>query len=190
MVYWKELIAVFGSYALGCFSAGYYLVRRSTGQDIRRVGSGSTGGRNVGRLLGEKGFIITVLIDLGKGAVAVGAASFLGLKPWAITMVMLAVVIGHIWPVQLRFHGGKGIATSLGALLVYDYVTALIIVVLCLGVFILTRNLTMSGLAAVAGAPLVPLFLGRPQVAAVTLFTLAVIVLFAHKKNIMNCIGG
>ena len=126
--------SVLGAYLLGCFAIGYYLVRARTGRDIREIGSGGTGARNAGRILGKSGFTLTALGDLSKGALAVWfAAEFASHNRTAMALAMLAVVVGHIWPAQLHFRGGKGVATSFGALLMFDYRVALTILVLFLG---------------------------------------------------------
>jgi glycerol-3-phosphate acyltransferase PlsY len=117
----QATVCAIGAYALGCFATGYYLVRAVKGQDIRNFDSGSVGARNVGRFLGRMGFLLTVLGDLSKGVLAVWAAHRFTGDNLLAALALLCVVTGHIWPVQLRFHGGKGVATSLGALLVYDY---------------------------------------------------------------------
>src|SRR2546429_7013270 len=100
----KEITAVCASYLLGCFTAGYYWVRWRTGQDIRDQGSGNVGARNAGRILGASAFLGTLLLDLGKGALAVGMALHFGLSPEMVVAAMLAVVVGHNWPMQLRLH--------------------------------------------------------------------------------------
>ena len=102
-----------GAYALGCFTTGYYLVRMWTGQDLRELGSGNVGAKNVGRVLGKTGFFLTLLADFGKGAFTIWAARHFTTDPRAVAVAALAVVAGHIWPVQLLFRGGKGMATSL-----------------------------------------------------------------------------
>ena len=110
-VNWIEAAGVFlAAYALGCFTTGYYLVRLRLGQDIHDSGSGSVGARNVGRLLGWRGFLLTVLGDFGKGALAVWAARHFTMDDRLVLLAMLAVVAGHVWPMQLRFRGGKGMA--------------------------------------------------------------------------------
>jgi glycerol-3-phosphate acyltransferase PlsY len=121
MVDSKDILAVFLSYAIGCVSTGYYLTRLWTGTDIRTIGSGAAGARNVGRLLGGVGFVITFSGDFAKGLAAVWVASMLTHQHWVITASLLAVVIGHIWPVQLGFRGGKGVATALGGGLFFDW---------------------------------------------------------------------
>src|SRR4051812_2055486 len=123
-----------GAYGLGCIATGYYLVLFWKGLDVRETGSGSSGAKNVGRLLGWPGFMLTVLGDIGKGAFAVWAARHFTPDERIVAVALLAVVAGHLWPVQLLFRGGKGIATSLGALLVYDhYLTIAFLIVFAFG---------------------------------------------------------
>ena len=112
----RDFVAVAGAYLLGCFASGYYLVRWRLGRDIRDLGSGSIGARNVGRNLGPAGFALTLLLDLAKGAVAVELPAQLHATAWARALALAAVVAGHVWPVQLGFRGGKGVAPSVGAL--------------------------------------------------------------------------
>src|SRR5262245_25311398 len=106
----RELMWVMASYFIGCFTAGYYWTRWMTGQDIRRLGSRTVGARNVGRVLGAGGFTVTLLLDVAKGAFVVAGATWLGLTPEAVVTAMVAVAIGHNWPAQLGFQGGKGVA--------------------------------------------------------------------------------
>src|SRR3954471_11257483 len=101
--------AVIG-YALGCFNTGYYLVRWKTGQDIRQIGSGSCGARNVGRIVGRNGFLLTVAGDVLKGILAIAFAEVCIGGELAKLVALIAVVVGHVWPIQLKFHGGKGVA--------------------------------------------------------------------------------
>src|SRR5438105_4769417 len=180
----KEVTIVFACYFLGCFTAGYYWVRWRTGQDIRHEGSGNVGARNVGRILGVSGFMTTLLLDLGKGALAVGMALYFGLRPEMVIAAMLAVVIGHNWPMQLRFHGGKGIATSLGVLLAYDSFLLVILAALLLPFLALTRNFTISGLLAFALMPLVAFLCGLETMGVVATSLLAILVLVSHRKNV------
>ncbi len=180
----KEITTLFACYFLGCLTAGYYWVRWRTGQDIRHRFSGNVGARNVGRMLGPTGFTATLLLDLGKGALAVGMALYFGLSPEMIIGAMLAVVVGHNWPMQLRFHGGKGIATSLGALLAYDSFLVVILAALLLPFFALSRNFTVSGLLAFALTPLVAFLCGLENMEVIATSLLAGLVLISHQKNI------
>lgn len=185
-----DFLLVAACYCLGCFTAGYYWVRWRTGQDIRQLGSGSVGARNVGRVLGPSGFVVVLLLDFTKGALAVWLATKLGVTPEVTVMSMAAVVVGHTWPAQLRFQGGKGVATSLGAILAYDPLSALLLVLVFLVCFPLLRNFTLAGLLAFALSPFAGFLsaFGINEVAALS--SLAAIVLLAHHKNIRQEIAG
>ncbi len=184
---WNQASAIgFCAYALGCFAAGYYLVRSRLGEDIRELGSGSVGARNVGRILGKTGFLVTLICDFGKGGLAVWAARHFTTDERIVAAAMVAVVAGHIWPMQLRFHGGKGMATSLGALLVFDPKLALIYCALFLGAFVLQWRTVLPGLFALICLPLVALFLGQDRIEVVLITFMSGLVLFAHRKNIAD----
>jgi len=178
----------FGAYLLGCFTTGYYYVRFRTQQDIRELGSGSVGARNVGRILGWKGFLITLVGDFSKGALAVWMAQHFTPDNRLVALALMAVVAGHVWPAQLRFHGGKGIATSLGGLLIYDYRLALIFAVFFSGAFATLRKTVLPGLIAFACLPLASIYLywdpdpGR----VVAISGLAALILLTHRKNLSD----
>ena len=173
------------AYALGCFATGYYLVRARTRRDLRDLESGSLGARNAGRVLGKGGFLLTALGDLAKGALAVWlAAEFTDHDRLAMTLAMLAVVAGHLWPAQLHFRGGKGIATSFGALLLFDYWVAFTIFVVFLCGFAVTRKSLFPAMLAYLCLPLADGWFHRDGLAAVLLTVLAAMILFAHRKNL------
>jgi len=183
--YGQDVCLVVAAYLLGCFTAGYYWVRVWTEQDVRASGSGSTGATNVARLLGGRGFLVTFLLDCAKGVVAVAAARYAHSHHATVALAMLAVVAGHIWPVHLGFRGGKGVATSLGALLVYDYHLLVVVGVLTVIPLALLRNLTLAGMAAFVLAPFAVFLSGRFDLADVfALSGLAVLILIAHRRNI------
>lgn len=180
----RELTFVMAAYFLGCFTSGYYIVRWRTGLDLRREGSGAVGARNAGRVLGASGFLMTLLLDATKGMLPVTIGGHFGFRPEILVAGMVAVVVGHNWPVQLRFHGGKGIATSLGALLAFDPFVAILLLLPFAPLFALTLNVTVSGLLACALLPLLAFLSGFANVEVAAASFLAVIVLFAHHKNI------
>ncbi len=178
------LLILAASYLLGCFSTGYYLARLRTGQDLRALGSGSTGGRNAGRLLGRGGFALTMAGDALKGALAVAISVYAGLSGWLLAAVTLAVVLGHIFPLQLGFRGGKGLATALGALLVLDYRLPLVALPLIGLAWLLSRQMTLSLVGGVLLVPLLALVLGHSPALAVGLALVAAVLLYAHRPNI------
>jgi glycerol-3-phosphate acyltransferase PlsY len=179
----RDLIVVCAAYAVGCVSPGYWLVRLFAGRDIREIESGSTGSANVARVMGKAGFAITMAADCAKGSLALGAARYFGLSPaWTIS-TMLAVLLGHIWPLPLGFRGGKGLATTLGALIVLD---PLLTLILCsIGAAgLLLRFGTPSLLVGVSAAPLSAAFLGRPNIEIAGLGALVLLIWIAHRDNI------
>ena len=178
------------SYALGCLTVGYYLVHFRTGQDTRHFGSGSAGSANVSRVLGAPGFALVFLGDAAKGALAVWIASYFALGSTAMMLIILAVVAGHIWPVQLGFRGGKGLATALGSVLVLDYRIALVVIVAALILLALLREPVPSGLLSVAMAPGVAILIGHKPDIVLGMGILAIVLFFAHRSNIRQIIRG
>ena len=184
---WNQASAIaLGAYISGCFTTGYYYVRLRTEQDIRELGSGSVGARNVGRVLGWRGFWITLLGDFAKGLLAVWLTQHLTPDKRLVETALLAVVAGHCWPAQLRFHGGKGIATSLGALLIYDYHLALTFAVLFTGAFLTVRKTVLPGLFAFACLPLASMYMywGPDPARVISISALAAIILITHRRNL------
>ncbi len=175
---------VLGAYLLGCFATGYYLVRWRTGEDVRDVGSGNIGARNVGRLLGRTGFWLTLLGDFGKGALVVWLTRRFSPDPRMTLIAAVAVVVGHLWPVQLSFRGGKGMATSLGALVVYDWRLAIPFGLLFGCTWAVLRKTVLPGLFAFSCLPIVNFFRERNFFNLSVLSLLVAIVLFAHRKNV------
>ena len=178
------------AYLLGCLATGYYLVRARTGRDIREFGSGSTGARNVWRVLGKPGFGLVVLGDFGKGALAVGTARAWTHDHRLAALAMLAVVAGHIWPVNLHFRGGKGVATSIGALLALDYRIALTFAALFLAGLALTRRSVLAAMSAFVCLPLAGLWCERDGLTATLIAGLAAMILFAHRRNLAEEFSG
>ena len=184
---WSQASGVgLAAYLLGCFTTGYYLVRLRLGCDVRDAGSGSVGARNVGRLLGWRGFLLTVLGDFGKGALAVWATRCFSADDRLVLVALLAVVVGHVWPAQLRFRGGKGMATSLGALLTYDFQSALVFALLFGAALAALRKTVVPGLFALASLPLASWYLKHDPAEALGISALAALVLIAHRGNLIN----
>jgi acyl phosphate:glycerol-3-phosphate acyltransferase len=184
---WSQASCVaLAAYLLGSLTTGYYLVRLRLGQDIRELGSGSVGARNVGRQLGWQGFLLTVLGDFGKGALAVWAARHYTTDYRLVLVAMVSVVVGHIWPVQLLFRGGKGMATSLGALLVYDYKLALVLALFFAVAFAALRKSVLPGLFALACLPLMSWYLAHSPAELLGTSVLAGVVLLAHRQNLVT----
>jgi glycerol-3-phosphate acyltransferase PlsY len=185
---WSQASSIaLGAYGLGCITTGYYLVLLWKGVDVREMGSGNVGARNVGRILGWPGFLLTVLGDIGKGAFAVWAARHFTTDERIVGLALLAVVMGHLWPVQLLFRGGKGIATSLGGLLIYDHYLTTGFVILFAAAFALLRRTVLPGLFAFVCLPLVSLYHYRDDHGkAVAISILAGLIVISHRKNLVE----
>ena len=184
------LAAVAAAYALGCFCAGYYLVRWRTGRDVRLTGSGGAGARNAGRLLGRGAFGLVLALDALKGALAVAVAAGLGVDGLALGAAALAVVVGHVLPAQLGFRGGKGIAPSIGALVVYSPTILLAPAAMFAVAYVLSRGrIIPSGLAAYGLSPVAAIVLGQSVADILVLSAVAAVVLMAHQRHLRDAFG-
>lgn len=180
----NTLLIIVVGYALGCFSTAYYLFRFSTGGDIRSHGSGNAGARNIGRELGTLAFVVTFLIDCAKGFLAVGLARYFELTEVSVIIAMIAVVVGHIWPAQLGFRGGKGVATGLGTLVAFDR-QFLIPLILLTGVAApLLRSFTLGGLVTILLTPIAAALLQHSSVETCGVLILAALIIFAHRNDL------
>lgn len=178
------------AYGLGCVATGYYLVRWRTGADVRRQGSGGAGATNAMRVLGRPAFAAVFVADLAKGALAVGIARWFDVGALGAALVGMAVIAGHIWPAQLGFKGGKGVATAFGAALVYDgsvAVAALAIAGVLLG---LGFRFVPAGLVGTMGTPILALVIGQSADVALGFALMAALVLAGHRRNIIGLLRG
>jgi glycerol-3-phosphate acyltransferase PlsY len=171
------------SYALGCVVTGYYLMRLTVGQDLRQLGSGSVGARNAARQLGRPAGLFVFALDSGKGAAAVAVAWWLSDFPAAAALAAVAVVAGHIWPVQLGFRGGKGVATALGAILVWHAWLIPIAFVLAVLSFWGTRSTRLSAIAIFVPLPVALAVTGAPPADTVALIVVAIFIIVRHVDN-------
>jgi glycerol-3-phosphate acyltransferase PlsY len=172
-------------YLLGCFATGYYLVRWKNGKDIRTLGSGNIGARNVGRVLGRNGFILTCVGDGLKGLVAVWGTLLVTHDVNCAMLALLAVVLGHSFPFQLGFRGGKGVATSIGGMVVFGWHALAFILLVVLG-YSLFRRTVPAGLFAFLLLPAASCIMNPSEPFVVGFSILAVIVWFCHRQNLVE----
>jgi glycerol-3-phosphate acyltransferase PlsY len=210
------LISAGIGYLLGSIPFGYLLVRRFRGADVRKTGSGNIGATNVARTSPALG-LLTLLLDAAKGAAAVGVvwgiysarvfgtgfaghaggmslARLFGVglhDPRNLAFVAaFAAVAGHIFPVWLRFRGGKGVATGMGSFLVLTPKTILLglaIFILVLAVF---RLVALASIAATASLPLMALGMGEKQKPVLLLGAAALLIIVKHHTNIVRMMRG
>ncbi len=178
-------------YLLGSIPFGVLLTRAFGAGDLRQIGSGNIGATNVLRT-GRKGLAAaTLVLDGAKGAVAVLLARHLvpQLGDHAAMIAGAAAMIGHCYPVWLKFRGGKGVATLLGLALALAWPVGLVFAAVWLGTVLLLRISSLGGMAGAVAAPVAALAFGYP-VYAIGLAGLAVIVLWRHRENIARLRAG
>lgn len=178
-------------YLLGSIPTGVILAKLMNLGDLRSIGSGSTGATNVLRTGNKVAALLTLVIDTSKGAAAVVLAmAFIGTEHHHFLMVAgLLAVIGHCFPLWLKFNGGKGVATALGVLLTATPLTGLMCLSLWLGTFFSKRISSLSALIACAAAPVITYSLYGDAAMLVT-FLLSGLIIWRHQDNIRRLIRG
>ena len=180
-------LALVAGYLLGSIPFGLILTRATGAGDLRTIGSGNIGATNVLRT-GRKGLAATTLIlDAAKGAAAVYLGDYL--LPGLGALGGVGAFYGHIFPVWLRFHGGKGIATFLGIALALHWPSGLAFALVWLAVSLLTRYSSMGGIGAALVTPIVSAFFFEPALTLVFL-AFALTVLWTHRANLGRLFDG
>ena len=166
----EYILSFFISYLIGSIPTAFLVVKQTSSVDIRTVGSGNVGGRNALEVTGKKwvGIFVTV-IDLLKGIVPIFLAGFIfENKAAAVSAAMVGAVVGHCYPVWLKFHGGRGLSTGAGALLVISWVWVPLWLMLYFVTEKATKNVHASSVIALVGMPLVILFVPDQWISTVT----------------------
>jgi glycerol-3-phosphate acyltransferase PlsY len=179
-----EILIIIISYIIGCFTTGYYYTRIKYRQDIRSIGTNVTGAVNVSRIAGKKGFAITFLGDALKGAIVVLLCRIFKLNDITTLLCILMVLLGHIFPFQLKFQGGKGLSTIFGALLAYNPMLIVFLVITCAVILPFIRRNTITCLFAFMLLPL-ELFIADYKGSVITFITIyTLVILFACRSNL------
>lgn len=183
------LLIAFGlGYVLGSIPFGLLLTRLAGLGDVRQIGSGNIGATNVLRT-GRKGLAAgTLLLDAAKGAAAVLIAHA-AFGPTAATVAGFGALLGHIFPVWLKFKGGKGVATFLGVLIALAWQLAAIFAIVWLAVAATTRISSLAALVATVAVPVAACVLGYNEIAIVSAL-MAAIILIKHRGNIRRLLAG
>ena len=193
------------AYAIGSVNFSVIFSKKIAGFDVREKGSGNAGTTNMLRTVGKKAAAITLVCDILKGVVSIGIAILLGNIPdvnkeLLVQIAGVAVVLGHTFPVFFGFKGGKGVATSLGVLLLSNWQIGLICLVFGVVLIILTRMVSVGSCSAAVLFPILTLFINdhytiltegkSGNVYFIYSVILAVIVLFNHRSNIKRILNG
>ncbi len=183
--YWIPL----ASYLIGSIPFGYILVRTAEGKDIRTMGSGNIGATNVFRRSRLAG-VLTLLLDAGKGFLAVVLARLLsGSEVW-LAVAAVCAILGHVFPCWLRFKGGKGVAAGCGAFLALSPLAVLTTLVLFVLVLAATRYISASSILATAFYPLWAHLYGFPGPVIAWASLGALVIIAKHHQNIRRLISG
>ena len=196
------IIAVI-AYAIGSINFSVLISKKIAGFDVREKGSGNAGSTNVLRAVGIKAAVITLICDILKGIVAILIAVLIGNivgdidKSLLVQIAGILVVIGHTFPVFFQFKGGKGVATSLGVLLITNWKIGLICLTFALVIIIITKMVSMGSMGAAILFPVLTIFIGDSFIVPATGFKylifsiiLAVFVIFNHRENIKRIMNG
>ena len=194
------------AYLIGSINFSVIFSKKMAGFDVREKGSGNAGSTNMLRSVGKKAALITLICDILKGVVSIGIAILLVNiianmnRELLLQIAGIAVVIGHTFPIFFGFKGGKGVATSLGVLLMSNWQIGLICLVFALVLMLLTRMVSLGSCAAAVLFPVLTLFINdnytvltegkNGNVYFIYSLLLAVIVLFNHRSNIKRILNG
>ena len=197
-----NVITAIIAYLIGSINFSVILSKKMAGFDVREKGSGNAGTTNMLRSVGKKAAALTLICDVLKGIVAILIAMFIG---WAfkienqsllVQIAGIAVVLGHTFPIFFGFKGGKGVATSLGILIMSNWQIGLICLVFGVLLIALTRMVSLGSCAAAVLFPVLTLFITDNYIVSqgsgylIYSIILAIIVLFNHRSNIKRIMSG
>ncbi|MDO5638818.1 MAG: glycerol-3-phosphate 1-O-acyltransferase PlsY [Neisseria sp.] len=189
-----NLLVIVAAYLMGSLSFAVIVSKFYGMDDPRTYGSGNPGATNVLRSGRKKAAALTLLGDAVKGLLAVllarGLQDTLGLGDATIAAVAVAALVGHMWPLFFGFKGGKGVATALGVLLALSWPTALVCAVIWLVMAFGFKVSSLAALAATVVSPVAAYFLMPHGSWASATLIIALLVLYRHKSNIQNLLGG
>ncbi|MFA5142774.1 MAG: glycerol-3-phosphate 1-O-acyltransferase PlsY [Candidatus Omnitrophota bacterium] len=191
------VISTFLAYIIGSFPTSFIMARMLKGIDIRDVGSGNAGATNVLRAVGKLPALITLIVDIAKGILAVTVLADLT-YPYIESLdydfyrsfLGLVAVCGHIWPVWLKFKGGKGVATTLGVAIGLAPLVLLPCIVIWLIIFFTTNYVSLASIVALMAFPVLAIALIQPLYLVLISVVICSISIFKHKENIKRLLKG
>ncbi len=188
------------AYLIGSINFSVIFSKKMAGFDVREKGSGNAGTTNMLRSVGKKAAAITLVCDILKGVVAILIALLIGrMVDGANTSALvqtagIAVILGHTFPIFFKFKGGKGVATSLGVLIMSNWQIGLICLVFALILIVLTQMVSVGSIAAAVLYPVLTLFIPQNYIAEgnylIYSILLAVLIIFNHRENVKRLLNG
>lgn len=188
------LTAVLIAYLIGSIPTGYIIVKLFKGEDIRTIGSGSTGATNVKRVMGKKWFFIVMFLDAFKGALPVILAKIfatafvsIGLIP---VLCAIAAILGHSKSIFLNFTGGKSVASGVGTIIALNWHVGLIIAIIWSAITYLSKYVSVGSIIALAISPILMYLFEEPSAYVAYCALGAVYITYLHRENIKRLIKG
>ena len=178
--------AIIAAYLIGSVPFALLLTRRRGAVDLRRVGSGNLGAANVLRVRGVTAGLVVAVLDIAKGAASVALAERLTGQPGQAAVAGVAAIVGHIYPVWLRFRGGKGVATACGVfsmLTPFAVPPALAIFIVTVGI---TKYISLGSVLASLALPPIAYAFGHSEASVAAAFAASAIILFRHRSNLIR----
>src|SRR5436190_2492271 len=180
------VIGIAAAYLIGSIPFALLLSRRWSTVDVRRIGSGNPGAANVMRVSGVAAGVIVAALDAAKGAVSVALAARLSHDAVAPAAAGLAAIVGHVYPVWLRFRGGKGVATACGVFSILTPAAVPPALAIFLMTVWLTKYISLASLMATLALPPLAYVAGSPAPAVTAAFAAAIVIVFRHRSNVMR----
>ena len=186
----KHLAFLVAAYLVGSIPSGLLVARSAGIRDIRQHGSGNIGATNVLRTLGWKYGLAVLALDAAKGSCGVLLARWAGTGQVGQTLGGMAAMVGHLWPCTLRFQGGRGVATSLGLMLVLNPLVAVVSASVFVGVVAVTRYVSLGSMTAASSAVLLLILSGAPTRQVLLCSLGAAAIVWRHRPNIERLVRG
>ena len=190
---WLYLLGVsVVAYLIGSISTGYIAVKTLKGEDIRTIGSGSTGATNVKRVLGKKWFFIVLLLDAIKGALPVVLVKMFLPDVYGIYAVVAAVmvIVGHSKPIFLQFKGGKSVASGVGTILALNPIVGALIAVVWAIITYVSKYVSLGSIIALILSPILMFVFKNPIGYVVYCLIAAIYIVYLHRENIKRLLKG
>ena len=184
------IILIIASYFIGAIPTGVILAKAFAGRDIRQEGSGNIGATNVTRVLGKKVGALTLVGDLLKGFLPVWAGAAITGSLGVACLMGLAAFLGHLFPIYLKFKGGKGVATALGVFLYLSPVVILIEVVVFAASVAIWKYVSLGSMLAAGTMPVLLFLLSYPTPVVILSIIFAILIIIKHSSNIQRLLSG
>ncbi|WP_339252914.1 glycerol-3-phosphate acyltransferase [Sporosarcina sp. FSL W8-0480] len=182
----KVVLLLIGAYLVGNFLTATVVGKFFFKQNIRSEGSGNPGARNAGRVFGKKAFVVTFIGDALKGALVVLLAGWLGMEGWPQLLFLIAVMLGHNYPVVHKFRGGLGVSTFIGGMLAFNPLVVACFVGAFLVLYPIFKSFTLAGLSSMTLSPLFLYALTRDWTETLLSIIVIAVLLFAHISDFLR----